>query len=207
MVSKNDTAESTKDPILHDLLYQAFETELGGVEVYRTAVRCARNKELKKEWRKYLGQTQQHVKCVRGVLVAFDLDPDRETPGRKVVRHIGKSLVKAMEMALASSSPAAAELVATECVVSAETKDHQNWELLGKIVERDGAGAHAKLAAACEATEDEEDERIYHSQGWSRELWFQALRPDAKLPPPEETQDVKTARCAISHAATTGSVL
>ena len=41
--------------------------------------------------------------------------------------------------------------------------------------------------------EDEEDEHLYHSMGWSRELWIESLGLPAVLPPPEEKQDVKTA--------------
>ena len=57
------------------------------------------------------------------------------TPGRQVVGHIGKALVAAMEMALKAGDKAAAELVACECVVLAETKDHTNWELIGHVAE------------------------------------------------------------------------
>ena len=65
------------------------------------------------------------------------LNPDEQTPGRQVVHHIGESLVQAMQMALASEGePEAAELVACQCVVFAETKDHLNWELLSKYAER-----------------------------------------------------------------------
>ena len=32
---------------IEDLLYQALETEQGGVEVYKTALRCAVNEDLK----------------------------------------------------------------------------------------------------------------------------------------------------------------
>ena len=46
---------------IEDLLYQALETELGGVEVYKTALRCAVNEDLKEEWEKYLEQT--HNPC------------------------------------------------------------------------------------------------------------------------------------------------
>ncbi len=35
---------------IQDLLYQALETEKGGVEVYKTALRCALNEDLKEEW-------------------------------------------------------------------------------------------------------------------------------------------------------------
>src|SRR5262245_61210232 len=43
---------------------------------------------------------------------------------RTVARHIGGSLIKAMEIALGTGPPEAAELVAAECIVLAETKGH-----------------------------------------------------------------------------------
>jgi hypothetical protein len=107
---------------LHELLYQALETELGGVSVYETALRCARNDDLRKEWEKYHGETTEHCEIMRAVVETFGLDPMAETPGRLVVRHLGESLVAAMEMALSSAPPEAAELVAAECVTLAETR-------------------------------------------------------------------------------------
>jgi rubrerythrin len=79
---------------LHELLYQALETEQGGIQVYLNAVRCALNADLKKEWKEYLEQTKNHERIVRDLCEAFGLDPGEETPGRKVVRHIGESLVR-----------------------------------------------------------------------------------------------------------------
>ena len=38
-----------------------------------------------------------------------------------------------------------------------------------------------------------EDEHLYHTTGWCRELWIQSLGLPAVLPPPEEEKDVKTA--------------
>ena len=46
---------------LEDLLYQALETELGGIEVYRMALLCAKNPDLKEEWKKYWVQTKRHA--------------------------------------------------------------------------------------------------------------------------------------------------
>src|SRR5687767_6176988 len=111
---------------LHELLYEALETEKGGVEVYETAVRCAVNKELKEEWQEYLEQTRNHERIVLDVFKKLGLDPAVETPGRQIVRHIGQSLVAAMKMAQKAGKPDAAQLVAAECVVHAETKDHLN---------------------------------------------------------------------------------
>ena len=33
-----------------ELLYQMLETELGGVEVYTTALECVSNEDLEEEW-------------------------------------------------------------------------------------------------------------------------------------------------------------
>jgi rubrerythrin len=178
---------------LDELLYQALETELGGVQVYTTAVECAVNSELKEEWEKYLDQTRTHVRIVQDVMSELGLDPETETPGRQVVRHHGESLVKAMEMAQQAGDPAAAEIVAAECVVLAETKDHLNWELIGEAAENASEKVAAVLKEAHEQVEEEEDEHVYHTKGWTRELWIKALGMKSVLPPPEEVKDVKTA--------------
>jgi rubrerythrin len=177
---------------VHDLLCQALETELGGVAVYRMAVLCARNEDLKEEWEEYLEQTQRHVEIVRDVFEALGLDPETTTPGRTIVREKGQALVSAMRKAL-KDDPENAQIVAAECVGDAETKDHQNWELIGELAKTLDGDAARILGDACDQVEDEEDEHLYHTRGWCRELWLQALGLPAQLPPPEEEEDVKTA--------------
>jgi hypothetical protein len=81
-------------------------------------------------------------------------------------------------LALSSGKPEAAELVAAECVILAETKPKALKD------------AHKKV-------EDEEDEHMYHTMGWSRELWIESLGMPAMIPPPEEEKDVKTAIGAV----------
>jgi rubrerythrin len=178
---------------MSELLYQALETEKGGIEVYRTALRCVVNDELREEWEEYLEQTENHHKILLDVFGKIGLDPETETPGRQVVRHIGESLVEAMEMALEAGNPGAAELVAAECVVEAETKDHLNWELIGMLAKKLRDETGKALKEAHEEVEEEEDEHLYHTSGWARELWIQSLGMPAVLPPPEEEKDVKTA--------------
>lgn len=185
--SKYDQAQ------VHELLYQALETELRGVRVYETALMCAQNEDLRKEWSDYLEQTRAHVLVASNVLESLGLDAEAMTPGREVVAYIGKSLVRAMEMALETGDRNAAELVACECIVLAETKDHANWELIGHVAVH-GTGEEAKiLKAAYESVEDDEDRHLYHTAGWRRELWLQSLGFAAVLPPPEEIRQVETA--------------
>jgi ferritin-like metal-binding protein YciE len=85
---------------LTELLYQGLETELGGTQVYETALRCVQNDELKEEWEIYLGQTKTQVEIVRRLLEAFELRRrgDDSWPRHRPAHW--QSLVKAMEMAL-----------------------------------------------------------------------------------------------------------
>jgi hypothetical protein len=130
---------------------------------------------------------------VEGICKVMGIDPARETPGRAIVRHMGAGLVEAMKLALAAGDPSAAELVACECVVLAETKDHLDWELIGKCAEHLGGHKAEALKGAFEDIEEQEDEHLYHTKGWCRELWIQSLGMNALLPPPEEKRNVKTA--------------
>ncbi|HWF88037.1 MAG TPA: hypothetical protein VN659_04355, partial [Pyrinomonadaceae bacterium] len=156
-------------------------------------LRCAENDDLKEEWEKYLDQTKTHVTIMEDVLTKLDLDPNEETPGRKVVRTIGEALVQSMEMALAEAKPGAAQLVACEAVVLAETKDHQNWHLIGEVAKKVKGDVAKVLKEAHDQVEDQEDEHLYHTKGWARELWLESLGMKAVLPPPEEVKKVETA--------------
>ena len=175
------------------LLYHLLETELGGVQVYETALRCAVNRDLHEEWSKYRDETREHVDIATRVLEAAGLDPQRDVPARALVRRKAEALVESMKRALEEGDPETAQIAACEAVVEAETKDHLNWELLGEAAKNLEGDENEALADACEQVEDEEDEHLYHTTGWARELHLQALGLDAVLPPPEEERDVKTA--------------
>jgi rubrerythrin len=177
---------------LKELLHQALETERGGVKIYRMALSCVQNSDLREEWEEYLAQTEHHVEVLSKVLKVLDLESEPES-GKEVVKHIGESLVEAMELAKQAGDPAGAELVAAECVVLAETKDHMNWHLIGKLADELPDEQAEILRAAHDEVEPEEDEHLYHGRGWARELWLSALGLAAILPPPEETEDVRSA--------------
>jgi hypothetical protein len=194
MATKTATRlEGKSEQAVENLLYQLLETELGGVEIYRTALTCVTNDDLREELRKYLEETERHVAVARQLLEAFELDPGADVPARLPLRTTAQGLVKAMERALASGDKDAAQITATECVVEAETKDHANWSLIGMLAESSTGDAKKALQAAYDEVEDDEDHHLYHATGWARELWIQALGLPAVLPPPEEEKDVQTA--------------
>jgi len=182
-----------KMEVVKELLLQSLEHEMGGVKIYDTALKCAQNEDLQEEWEKYHEETEHHVQILHDVLTQMQLDPEEQTPGRKIVHDMGASLVAAIEAALGAGDKDQAEIVACECVVLAEEKDHSNWQLIGEVAKK-MTGAEAKaLKEAYAEVEDQEDEHYYHSKGWLRELSLQCLGMKAMLPPPEEKKHVKTA--------------
>lgn len=192
---------------VNELLYQALETEQGGIKIYETAIQCAVNEDLREEWQEYLDETREHERILRKAFDKLGLDPEVQSPGRQVVRHIGESLVMAMTMAMQDGGKEAAQLVAGECVVNAETKDHMNWELIGQVGRQlDGSEGEA-LKAAYDQVEDQEDQHLYHTKGWTRELWIASLGMPAVLPPPEEVRKVETAVGAAKAEASREQML
>src|ERR1700733_8254230 len=182
-----------KQDQVKELLLQSLEHERGGVQVYETALKCIVNDELQEEFEKYLEQTRNHERILLSVFEELSLNPDEDSPGRRVVKLLAGALVQAMQSALKAGNPVASELVACECVVLAETKDHANWELITKVAEKSRGEQQRVLQGAADEVEDQEDEHLYHSKGWCRELWLEALGMKAVLPPPEERKHVKPA--------------
>jgi hypothetical protein len=178
---------------LKEHLLQSLVHERGGTLIYQTALECTVNDDLHEEWQKYLEQTQNHVVVLSRVCTALGWDPGEMTPGCKIIQHNGMALVAAMKMALAEGDRNAAELVACDSVLLAETKDHANWEIICECAKAaDGSAAQA-LKSACEQVEEQEDEHLYHTQGWGRELRLKMLGLKAVIPPPEEKRDVNSA--------------
>ena len=178
--------------MVKELLLQALEHERGGVKLYEAAIECAQNEDLQKEWRKYLGETQEHVQRLEQVCETFGLDPERQSPGRELVAMMGDSMLRVIQQAR-DADPAQAQIVAAEVITLAETKDHLHWELLGECARKLTGEEKKALVEAYDEVEDQEDEHLYHTRGWCRELWMDGLGLKAVLPPPEERKHVKTA--------------
>jgi rubrerythrin len=179
--------------VVKELILQSLEHEKGGVKIYEAALKFAQNEDLKEEWEKYHQETERHVQILQDLCLQMQLDPEEQTPGRKIVHDMGASLVAAIEAAGGAGDPAQAECVAAECVVLAEEKDHSNWQLIGEVAKKMTGAEGKAMKEAHQEVEDQEDEHYYHTKGWMRELSMKALGMKAVLPPPEEKKHVKTA--------------
>jgi hypothetical protein len=110
---------------LNDVVLRSLEHERTGISVYKTALRCATTAELRREWDENLAKTRRNERMLTEVCDVMDIDPDEETPDRRIVRQVGSFLVDTMRQALANASAEAAELIACECVVLAEARRYE----------------------------------------------------------------------------------
>jgi len=111
---------------LNDVVLRSLEHERTGIEVYKTALRCAMAHELREEWDQNLSRTLRNERMLAEVCDVMDIDPDEETADRRIVRQVGNFLVDTMHEALANSPAETAELIACECVVLAEARRFEN---------------------------------------------------------------------------------
>ena len=87
-----------------ELLCQALETEKGGIQVYTTALSASSMPTSRRNGRSIRTDQEARAHRPRGDGKAPGSTRIGRTPGRLVVRHIGESLVEAMEMALGDGS-------------------------------------------------------------------------------------------------------
>jgi len=179
--------------MVKELLLQSLEHEMGGTKIYQTALKCVVNEDLKEEWEKYLEETEKHVQVLHDACLQLEIDPEEQSPGRKITHDKGAALVASMEAALGTGEKEMAQCVACEMVTHAEMTDHFNWQLIGEVAAKMTGAQGKALKEAYEEVEDEEDEHLCHTMGWARELWIESLGMPAVIPPPEEEKHVKSA--------------
>jgi len=181
------------------LVLEALQTETGGVKVYDKALECVDNTELRAEWRKYRDQTERHREVLLEACTKLGINPNHRAPGCDIVRATADSLVRNMDVALESGDRALAQIVAAEAILQAKQKDHLNWQLI-ELAAKEAEGRLAKiLKDARDEVEDQEDEDVFHTMRWARELWAESLGIKCVLSRPEEKADVAPA----GDAATT----
>ena len=112
---------------LNELLYQALETEQGGIRFTRRRFDARRTTISRKSGRSTSARRRTTSDRARGLRRARARSREADTRAGMVVRHIGESLVKAMEMALEAGEPEAAEIVA--CGVRRAGRDQGPPEL------------------------------------------------------------------------------
>jgi rubrerythrin len=167
---------------LMDLLSEFLAVEQGGQQLYEKSLELVFDSEVKTKFREFLKQTMTHQKVLTEIISKLGGNPNSQSHTAKIASQKAEALLRTMgDPGLSRDQN---QLNAMENIVLAETKDHADWELLGKIARQTtDHRLREVLAPAAKTVEQEEDEHLNWTRKKLGELQMAALsqnrKPDA----------------------------
>jgi len=162
---------------MHNLLSEFLAVEKGGQKLYEKALQLISNAEVRTKFRDFLDQTVEHQRILTAVIEQLGGNPRMVSPTAKIAAKKAQGLLATMSTTGASRQEA--ELNAMENIVLAETKDHADWELIGKISRQTTSSRLREiLGPAVRAVEEQEDEHLNWTRKKLGELQMELLNQD-----------------------------
>jgi rubrerythrin len=186
------TSARINNSALMDVLSEFLAVEMGGQKLYEKALGLVSDSEVRNKFREFHKQTLKHQKVLTDVIHRLGGNARAQSATAKVATEKAQALRRSMDAAGLSKEQA--ELNAIENIVLAETKDHADWELIGKIARQSTDDRLREiLGAAASEVEQEEDEHLNWTRKKLGELQMEALvrggnaktkpdNPEAKSP-------------------------
>jgi len=155
-------------PFLADLLSSFLAHEQCGVHLYRTVAAATQNPVLEGRYRKFLEQTEDHVRILQELITELGGSPHYVSPSARLVHAVNTGMLQGVVLAAGSGDLLQREMAMLEAVILAETKDHADWTLLATLANDlpDGPEKEA-MRRAVARVEPEEDEHV----AWSKDMW------------------------------------
>jgi rubrerythrin len=168
------TSARINNSTLMDVLSEFLAVEMGGQKLYEKALGLVSDSEVRTKFREFHKQTLKHQKVLTDVIHRLGGNTRAQSPTAKVATEKAQALLRSMDAAGLSKEQA--ELNAIENIVLAETKDHADWELIGKIARQSTDDRLREiLGAAASEVEQEEDEHLNWTRKKLGELQMEAL--------------------------------
>jgi len=168
------TSARINNSTLMGLLSEFLAVETGGQKLYEKALTMVSDSEVRSKFREFHRQTLKHQLVLTDVILRLGGNSRAQSPTAKVATEKAQALLKSMDAAGLSKDQA--ELNAIENIVLAETKDHADWELIGKIARQSTDDRLREvLGAAASEVEQEEDEHLNWTRKKLGELQMEAL--------------------------------
>jgi rubrerythrin len=164
---------------LMDVLSEFLAVEQGGQQLYEKALELVFDNEVKTKFREFLKQTMTHQKVLTEIIQKLGGNPRRQSRTAKIADQKAQALLRTMgDPGLSREQN---QLNAMENIVLAETKDHADWELLGKITRQTTDNQLREvLGPAAKTVEQEEDEHLNWTKKKLGDLQIDALRKNHK---------------------------
>jgi rubrerythrin len=168
------TSARINNSTLMDVLSEFLAVEMGGQKLYEKALTLVSDSEVRTKFHEFHRQTLKHQKVLTDVIHRLGGNTRAQSPTAKVATEKAQALLRSMERNGLSKDQA--ELNAIENIVLAETKDHADWELIGKIARQSTDDRLREvLGAAAGEVEQEEDEHLNWTRKKLGELQMEAL--------------------------------
>jgi rubrerythrin len=188
---------------LMDVLSEFLAVEVGGQKLYEKALGLVSDSEVRTKFREFHRQTLKHQKVLTDVIHQLGGNTRAQSPGAKVATQKAQALLHSMDRNGLSKDQA--ELNAIENIVIAETKDHADWELIGKIARQATEDRLREiLGAAASEVEQEEDEHLNWTRKKLGELQMKALAKGGNSETKSETPKAKSSTSKTSTKRTGG---
>jgi rubrerythrin len=147
--------------MLHDKLSEFLAVERGGLKLHDEAIRIVTDPQVSKQFEVFLDQTRRHESILIQVMEQLGLDPRYLSPPPKSLNKRRANGLLSTMTSPERLATKAAEINAIENIVLAETKDHADWEMLGKIARQSNdSRLRDVLKPAVSEVEPQEDEHL-----------------------------------------------
>jgi rubrerythrin len=153
-------------PFVADLLSACLAHERCGVHLYRSIAGRSTMPDLRERYEALRTETETHVALLEALISDTGGNPMYVSPAARATEGAAARLVETTWVLDGSLDTVTAELAMLEAVLLAETKNHDNWELLGELADAMTAGSwRDSLQAAVDQVLNQEDDPL----GWARE--------------------------------------
>ena len=178
-----------------DLLSACLVHERCGVHLYRSVAARTTIEALRERYEHFGEETLEHVRLLEELIIATGGNPMYVSPSARATEKAGAGLVEATYLLDGSIDPTTAELAMLEAVVLAETKDHDNWELLAQLASAMNPGdVRTHLEAVSGEVLAQEEEHVTWARDARAQMLFGLATGGAPMPEPaDEVIDLSAA--------------
>jgi rubrerythrin len=153
-----------------DLLSSFLVHEQCGFHLYRTASGLTNNPMLSVKYQEFGRQTESHIGILEQLITDLGAKPGYVSPVARLVEGMNTKMLEAVMLLSGSADENTVEQAMLEAVVLAETKDHANWKLLGRLAGElpDGEAKEVFLAAVGQVEAQEDEHLEWASSTWEK---------------------------------------
>lgn len=165
LAEQMDLPDSLNAAFIADLLSGMLTHERCGRHLYRSVAERTHNPMLKAKYEEFGQETERHAEVLEELISRLGGNPAYVSPMARAIEGTDTHTLQATFLLSGSIDVMTQEMAMLDAVFLAESMDHANWELLGKLRDQmpDGAAKDA-VAEAVARVEPDEDEHL----AWAR---------------------------------------